>query len=135
MANYYGLDDGDGNQITTGLSPHNAREVAQRMADDRGKTLYLYEDGLSDEDAETQESEAIEPSTLAVTISDSGNGFPAPGAYVEGDGTLYEVVSCSTHIQTAAGRPNWIAAVVREADYEDCAADDVFAASIYTEVR
>lgn len=54
----YGLDDGDGNQITTGLPATTARDTAQRMANERGKTLYLYELG-SDAAAE-----AIEPETV-----------------------------------------------------------------------
>jgi len=54
----YGIDDGDGNQITIGLPEHTARATAQRMANERGETLYLYAVGAGEEGAE---SEAIEP--------------------------------------------------------------------------
>ena len=49
----YSIDDGNGNQLTTGLSEHEAHATAQRIANDRGETVYLYEDG--------GEYEAIEP--------------------------------------------------------------------------
>jgi len=48
---YYGVDDGAGNQLTIGLSQHEARQVAQRIADRLGEPVYLYEVG-SDDDAE-----------------------------------------------------------------------------------
>lgn len=54
----YGLDDDNGNQITTGLPAHTARSTAQRMADERAKTLYLYELG-SDADPEV-----VKPKTV-----------------------------------------------------------------------
>ena len=43
MANY-SVDDQHSNQITTGLSERNARSVAQRIANERGETVYLYAD-------------------------------------------------------------------------------------------
>lgn len=58
MANY-GLDDGHGNCVTTGLQEHEARRVAQRLADERGKVLYLY--ALAEGDGEPGESEEIHP--------------------------------------------------------------------------
>lgn len=53
----YSLDDGEGNQITAGLRAHTARQTAQRMANERGKTLYLYPVPCP----ETVGPEAIEP--------------------------------------------------------------------------
>lgn len=38
----YSIDDGHGTRLTTGLQPHEAHRVAQRMADDRHETIYLY---------------------------------------------------------------------------------------------
>lgn len=38
----YAIDDGHGNQITTGLSEQTARQTAQRIADERSQTVYLY---------------------------------------------------------------------------------------------
>lgn len=58
---YYAVDDGEGNELTTGLGEHEARKVAQRMADDAGKSVYLYEVGSSEEPEEftpTADSEA-----------------------------------------------------------------------------
>lgn len=54
---YYSIDDAHGNQITTGLQEHEAEHIAQRIANDRGETVYPYEDG---EDAE-YETTAFEP--------------------------------------------------------------------------
>lgn len=48
----YSIDDGHGNQITTGLSAHIARSTAQRMADERGDAVSLYS---GEDDAETIE--------------------------------------------------------------------------------
>lgn len=62
MTTNYGLDDGNGNAITTGLPEHTARKTAQRMADERGETLYLY--ALDGGNGEPGESEAIEASTV-----------------------------------------------------------------------
>jgi hypothetical protein len=47
----YAIDDGDGNRLTAGLQEHNAEQVAQRMANERGESVYLYETGV-DEDGE-----------------------------------------------------------------------------------
>jgi hypothetical protein len=43
MANY-SIDDSNGNEITTGLSESNARATAQKIANKRGETVYLYSD-------------------------------------------------------------------------------------------
>lgn len=65
MTTTYSIDDGHGNQITTGLSAHIARSTAQRMADERGEAVTLYSD---DEDGEE-----IEPTEIVVEM-DSPNG-------------------------------------------------------------
>lgn len=41
----YSIDDGDGNQLTTGLQEHEVREVAQRLANSLGETVYVYSEG------------------------------------------------------------------------------------------
>lgn len=56
----YAVDDAHGNQITAGLSEPDARRVAQRCADRRGETVYLYEQGADG-------SEAIEPASTEQT--------------------------------------------------------------------
>ncbi len=59
----YGVDDGDGNQITVGLQGHDhAREIAQRHADRRGALVVLYEMGRNEDDIDESKSEEIEPS-------------------------------------------------------------------------
>jgi hypothetical protein len=43
MTKTYAIEDGDGNNITTGLSPEShARQVAQRLASERGSSVWLY---------------------------------------------------------------------------------------------
>lgn len=49
MANY-GISDDDGNQITNGLQTHVARQTAQRMADERDESVWLWQDGCEDDD-------------------------------------------------------------------------------------
>lgn len=44
----YAIDDGYGDQITTGLSEHIARRKAYEIANRRGETVYLYEVGSED---------------------------------------------------------------------------------------
>ena len=57
----YSIDDAHGNQLTTGFSREiEARESAQRLANHRGETVYLYSD-------ESDRIEAIEP------IADEGD--------------------------------------------------------------
>jgi hypothetical protein len=44
MLTTYSIDDGHGNLITTGLASQTARSTAQRIADERGESVYLYAD-------------------------------------------------------------------------------------------
>lgn len=55
MVNYYAIDDDNGNQLTTGLSVHVARRTAQRMADERNRSVYLYAIGGDDDDTDSVE--------------------------------------------------------------------------------
>lgn len=55
MAAYYNIDDGFGNRITAGLQPHEARRVAKRIASERGESVFLYEAGKGEADAEMEE--------------------------------------------------------------------------------
>lgn len=62
MSNYniparYAVDDGDGNRLTAGLREHNARVVAQRMANDLGEPVYFYSTREGDEDMTPEEVE------------------------------------------------------------------------------
>ena len=53
----YSIDDGNGNQLTTGLQEHEAHASAQRLADERGEPVYLY----STEGGVQSRYEMIEP--------------------------------------------------------------------------
>ena len=44
-AGYYAIDTGDGNELCNGLSEFEAPGIAQRMANERGEAVYLYEVG------------------------------------------------------------------------------------------
>jgi glutamate formiminotransferase len=59
----YAIDDGEGNQITAGLSEYVARTTAQRIATERGISVYLYETPAKlDEDGDAiDESEEFTP--------------------------------------------------------------------------
>jgi hypothetical protein len=39
----YAIDDGFGNAITQGLTAQNVSKVAQRVANERGESVYYYE--------------------------------------------------------------------------------------------
>ena len=54
MTMVYSVDDGHGTQLTTGLQEAEAHRVAQRLADERGETVYLYGPRI-------EGTEAIEP--------------------------------------------------------------------------
>lgn len=59
---YWAIDDGFGNEITSGLEEAVARTTAQRMANERGESVWLYEAGRQDRDEDAEiESEEIEP--------------------------------------------------------------------------
>ena len=57
----YSIDDGHGNQITTGLAAHLARRTAQRIADKRDEAVYL-----SGEEGE--EDVQILPTEIEITL-------------------------------------------------------------------
>lgn len=61
----YGIDDSNGDSLTQGLPEHMARATAQRMANDRGETVYLYPMGV-----EGAKSVAIEPIVIVETMPD-----------------------------------------------------------------
>ena len=62
MANtYWNIDSGDGNSLTQGIQLESeARKIAQRQANERGESVYLYEVGNGDGESEV-ESEEIAP--------------------------------------------------------------------------
>jgi len=99
----YGIDDGDGNQITTGLPSHTARRTAQRMANERGKTLYLYELG-SDVEAEAIEPDAADLARDAAALDPSID---------DGSGTLRIIAEQA--IRDGEGTPDRVVEIAREA--------------------
>ena len=60
MSSYYSIEDQYGTLITTGLTERPARQVAQRLADERGEAVYLY----GTDDGDDEESEEILPRTV-----------------------------------------------------------------------
>ena len=65
MSSYWNIDSGDGNALTEGMqSEVEARRAAQRMANERGESVYLYEVGPGDGESEV-DSEEIEPESDA----------------------------------------------------------------------
>lgn len=57
----YSIEDGDGNQITTGLPARTASKTAQRIADERGQGVWLYRDS---DGAQAFEGRAVTPKTV-----------------------------------------------------------------------
>jgi len=86
-------------------------------------------------------SVVAEDGTMTVyeaTIEERGNGFPDVGDYVPGDdGQLYRVVTLTRRIETgtSSGAANWMGATVEEADWDDCAEEDLFPAAAIIGVR
>jgi hypothetical protein len=56
----YTVTDGNGDALTRGLSEHEARATAQRMADWRGESVWLSADRGADQDIEDYEPECEE---------------------------------------------------------------------------
>ena len=69
----YAIDDQHGNLLTTGLQEHDARRTAQRMADSRRATVYLY--ALDPETAEDVDESAYTVITPAVPASDDDDAL------------------------------------------------------------
>ena len=61
----YAIDTGNGDQLTTGLPERTARRTAQRIATERGETVYLY--AVAGGDAETGEAVPVEPEAAETT--------------------------------------------------------------------
>lgn len=57
---YYGIDDGNGNQVSTGLTERDAYRVAQERANERNEPMFVYEVG-SDADATRVDPETDAP--------------------------------------------------------------------------
>ncbi len=47
---YYNIDSADGNELTAGVSEHEIKAMAQRMANERGEAVYYYQGGTDGED-------------------------------------------------------------------------------------
>jgi hypothetical protein len=59
MTKYYTVDDGYGNQLTTGVSEEQIEIVAQDLADMLGHPVYVY----CSEDDDDSESRRVRPSS------------------------------------------------------------------------
>jgi hypothetical protein len=61
---YWNIDSGDGNSLSAGIQLEvEARKIAQRRANERGESVYLYEVGNGDGESEV-ESEEIRPEEI-----------------------------------------------------------------------
>ena len=47
----YGIDDGEGNALTRGVSGYRVASVAQNLANDLGKSVWYYQTGPGEEDS------------------------------------------------------------------------------------
>lgn len=106
----YAIDDGHSNQLTCGLSEYEARRVAQRMANDRGESVYLYEDGPDGEyeEVEPADSEAVAHMTTHTICSYTGR-FQAelcPAVAIEA-GDFYRVPEDPDGTGTTADAREW----------------------------
>lgn len=71
LSTTYSIDDGHSNAITSGLQGYDrARQIAQRIADERGESVYLYSVSESDEDYEQGDSEEVEATTVRCSCGD-----------------------------------------------------------------
>lgn len=116
----YGIDDGDGNQITIGLPEHTARATAQRMANERGETLYLYAVGWRRGDGDDPHArhdgpaEPIEPEAGV----DTGSSLTVPQIPDhERDITCTRCGSCPVELVTEDGEPTGLCVACYD---EDC---------------
>lgn len=61
----YSIDDGNSNRITSGLQGYDAaRRAAQRMANNRGESVWLYEDGSESGPEEIAPAAGADPAAL-----------------------------------------------------------------------
>jgi len=54
MTMNYAIDDAQGNRLTAGLPENRARQVAQRMANERREPVYLYGIGIHEDGPTTE---------------------------------------------------------------------------------
>lgn len=52
MKKTYFIEDGEGNPLEKGLRAFEVEKVAQKLANARGETVYLYSDDPDDDDVE-----------------------------------------------------------------------------------
>lgn len=50
----YGIVDGDGNMITTGVSEGRIHTVAQKLANERGESVWYFQTGDADAEQTTE---------------------------------------------------------------------------------
>lgn len=70
---------------------------------------------------------------MNATIYELGNGFPAEGDYVRGEGLLWRIEHIEGRIHTGGpGEANYVYARVAEADWGDCDEGDESPARVST---
>lgn len=120
----YMICDVNGNGLADGLQAHEARCIAQRMANNRGEPVWL-----SESDS-TGMGEKFVPKWNAKII-EQGNGLPDCGDYVTGDdGELYVIIRIEDRINTGhhPGDGNWCRARVLPVDWDNVDEAKIFPA-------
>lgn len=113
----YAIDDGNGNQITAGLQEHNARKVAQRIANERGEAVFLYPiPSVEGDDAETIEPERKDDVGLWDTETTYVTTYPAD----DGEG------ACDVEVQVGEAGGRWYLRTVDDAGGSDEADDTAY---------
>ena len=67
----YSIDDGNSDLLCAGLQEHNARAVAQQLANERRESVWLYR---ASDGAQAYESEEIKPLTVHAVLAGAYRG-------------------------------------------------------------
>ena len=106
MANYM-ICDGNGNAITMGLQEHNARRIAQEIADDRGESVWLSlegDEGGEEEEFEPESDQAdAEGTDVPCECGEAIGGSCAWTGPVDETVTVEVMPECHRASHTAAG--------------------------------
>ena len=104
----YSIDDGDGNQIAEGASDHEVWQTARRMADERGRPVYVWTAGVGVTEVEPSvriSAGSARPSARADGATDVDVTLTIGLVAVEGEVTLVP----SEHGLSSWGAPdNWV---------------------------
>lgn len=97
----YGIEDGHGNEITTGLSDENVHETAQRIANRLQRSVFVYEDN---DDMEDYEFAEVKPESREVERIKRHGGQVVTWQSPRGD-TIEICTRCTAHLTRAKRWP------------------------------